>query len=138
VLSAATAGGPGPDNSASVGTLEITDKKGNGNIPFLTIRTFSGTLPSTTVHVPSAQYPNPLPLKVSLNSNGTGELLVFDFPVEGDITHHDIVFKKIDGIVTTAFMIKTGVCGPSAGSEDANEIKLFELERQETFLLHSK
>ena len=80
VLSAITGGGPGPDSSVAIGILEITDKKGNGNFPFLTIRTNFGTLPSGTTQVPSAQFPNPLAVKININSKGVGELLTFGFP----------------------------------------------------------
>ena len=106
VVRGITGGGPGPNSSVSVGTLEITDKKGNGNFPFLTIRSNTGTLPSVITQIPSAQFPNPLPIKISINSNGVGELLTFGLPTSEDITQNSIVFEKINGIVTGAVFIK--------------------------------
>lgn len=130
IVQGATAGGPGPQSSASVFTL-IFDKEGHGFIPFLTIRTFSGTLPSTTAHLPSLQYPTPFPVSIQLNSDGTGELLIVDFPAPNDVTHFDIVLQKENGKVAKGFFVKTGVTGPSVDSDSANEIKLFQMIRQE-------
>lgn len=129
IIQGITAGGPNTQGSATVGTF-IFDKDGNGIQPFITVRSFSGTLPPTTFHVPSAQTPSPLRLKIELNSDGTGRLHIFGFPTAADITHFDIVLKKENGKVTKGFFVKTGVTGPSASSDAANEIKLFQMERQ--------
>ncbi len=127
IASGITAGGPGPDASASVFTLKILDREGNGVIPGLSIRVFTGTLPSTLT-----RYTN-LPVKVTLNPDGTGQMLIFNFPGTGDTTFFDMVVKKANqqGGVIKGILLKTLVEGPDAAtSPTSNEIKLFEFERQ--------
>jgi hypothetical protein len=132
IVKGMTAGGPQITSSGNVMLLFLRDD-GTGVVASRTLVTFTGAPPTTVIKQAApltALPPAAGTLTATLNPNGTGEILLFGFPTPSDITVLATIFKKEEKKVTGGFALRTGVIGPSADSDYANEIKPFIIERQ--------
>lgn len=134
VVQAFTAGGPGEESSADASIYSFRDD-GTGVLQSITVRTFNGTPPATLLQMTTpltALPPTPGTISVDLNPDGTAIIYSYGLPTPADIILIAAVFKKSPETnkITSGYALKIGIIGPSANSASANELKLFNIQRQ--------
>ena len=126
-----TAGGEQPTASVNVFTLYMRED-GTGVIPFLSVKELiDGVTILERKRTPLTACPPEMnTVSVTLNADGTGEMLIYGRPTAADIVHLDFALKKEHRKVVKIFSQLTVVEGPSENTPSALAIKQFTFERQ--------